>query len=556
MRSSTARIALSLCLGAAAVSCSDGPTTVQSSRLAPKSAVRSTTPAYPIALISQVYGGGGNSGATLTNDFVELFNPGVAPLNVDGWSVQYASAKGTSWQVTALSGSIAPGAYYLVQEAAGNGGTTALPTPDASGSIAMSGTSGKVALVASTTPLSGDCPATPVDVVIFGTATSVSACTYPPTGHALSNTTAAIRGDNGCAYTANAGSDFTNGAPNPRNATSTPRGSCPGTVPAGPLDHVTIDGPNTVTVGTTIQLAASTRDANNQTVTDANVTWSSSDQSVATVDAAGKVTGVSASPTPVTITATAVEGDITKNASVRITVSSPAIHWIDVSSSSASFPPGFQTQTFATARVSSGGTIVPANFTFEAVDPQIATIANAGNTGIITGVSAPTDGSKPGFRIIATPLDGSTPPDTFVTHAITIEQPTSAPASIYGTNDEFGDPTAASASNPNDLLIARPQYALSYNESHGTPNWVSYELDARQMQSGQDRCNCFTADPTLPPDKRIFTSDYTSGGYDRGHMTRSADRTAANVDNATTFYLTNVVPQMADLNQGVWAQFE
>ncbi|HVX41468.1 MAG TPA: DNA/RNA non-specific endonuclease, partial [Gemmatimonadaceae bacterium] len=46
------------------------------------------------------------------------------------------------------------------------------------------------------------------------------------------------------------------------------------------------------------------------------------------------------------------------------------------------------------------------------------------------------------------------------------------------------------------------------------------------------------------------------GGYDRGHMTRSADRTAANVDNATTFYLTNVVPQMADLNQGVWAQFE
>ena len=72
----------------------------------------------------------------------------------------------------------------------------------------------------------------------------------------------------------------------------------------------------------------------------------------------------------------------------------------------------------------------------------------------------------------------------------------------------------------------------------------------------QDRCNCFTADPTLPADKQIFTSDYTNGGFDRGHMTRSADRTTANVENATTFYLTNVVPQQADLNQGVWAQFE
>jgi DNA/RNA endonuclease G (NUC1) len=76
------------------------------------------------------------------------------------------------------------------------------------------------------------------------------------------------------------------------------------------------------------------------------------------------------------------------------------------------------------------------------------------------------------------------------------------------------------------------------------------------MVAGQDRCNCFTADPLLPADRQIFTSDYTSGGFDRGHMTRSADRTAGNVDNATTYYLTNVVPQLADLNQGVWAQFE
>jgi DNA/RNA endonuclease G (NUC1) len=76
------------------------------------------------------------------------------------------------------------------------------------------------------------------------------------------------------------------------------------------------------------------------------------------------------------------------------------------------------------------------------------------------------------------------------------------------------------------------------------------------MVAGQDRCNCFTADPNLPASAQIFTSDYTNGGFDRGHMTRSADRTAGNADNAATFYLTNVVPQTAALNEVVWAHFE
>jgi len=104
-------------------------------------------------VISQVYGGGGNAGSTFKNDFIELFNSSGATVTVDGWSVQYASAAGTTWQVTNLSGSIAPGQYYLVQESQGAGGTTALPTPNATGTIAMSATVGKVALLSSTTAL-------------------------------------------------------------------------------------------------------------------------------------------------------------------------------------------------------------------------------------------------------------------------------------------------------------------------------------------------------------------------------------------------------------------
>src|SRR5262252_6426395 len=95
-------------------------------------------------VISQVYGGGGNATATYKNDFIELHNTGDTTVSVTGWSVQYAAAGGTTWQTTALSGNIPPGYYYLVQESAGAGGTSNLPPADATGSINMSATAGKV----------------------------------------------------------------------------------------------------------------------------------------------------------------------------------------------------------------------------------------------------------------------------------------------------------------------------------------------------------------------------------------------------------------------------
>ncbi|RZL32530.1 MAG: nuclease, partial [Rubrivivax sp.] len=182
--------------------------------------------AAPLALnasaavvISQVYGGGGNSGATLKNDFIELFNNGSAPVDISGWSVQYASASGTTWQVTRLPAlSLQPGQYLLVQEAAGAGGTTDLPAPDVvtvtgtpNPPIAMSGTGGKVALSSSVTALSGASPA--------------AADLY---AYSLSNTTSAQRDANGC------GTGFTSAPPLPRNSASplAPCAGAPGPAPA------------------------------------------------------------------------------------------------------------------------------------------------------------------------------------------------------------------------------------------------------------------------------------------------------------------------------------
>lgn len=171
-------------------------------------------------VISQVYGGGGNSGATYTHDFIELFNRSDADVDLKGWSVQYTSAAGTgTWGVSALSGNtvLKPGQYFLVQQAKGNGGTVALPTPDSSGSLAMSGTAGKVALVASTTALTGGTPANVVDLVGFGAANYYEGAPTPT----LSNTTAALRNSDGCTDTDNNSDDFTVAAPTPRNGAST-----------------------------------------------------------------------------------------------------------------------------------------------------------------------------------------------------------------------------------------------------------------------------------------------------------------------------------------------
>jgi len=172
----------------------------------------------PLVVVSQVYGGGGNSGATYKNDFIELYSRGTGAESLTGWSVQYASATGSTWQVTNLTSfSLQPGQYYLVQEAQGSGGSVNLPTPDATGTIAMSATAGKVALVNTTTALSGTCPtgATIADFVGYGAANCFegSGATAAP-----SNTTAALRKGAGATDTNDNAADFTVGAPNPRNS--------------------------------------------------------------------------------------------------------------------------------------------------------------------------------------------------------------------------------------------------------------------------------------------------------------------------------------------------
>jgi len=172
--------------------------------------------------ISQAYGGGGNSGATYTHDFIELFNSSNSDVSLEGWSVQYASSTGDSWTVTALTDTIPANSYYLIQGGQGTGGTTPLPTPDVIGSTAMSGTNFKVALVDSITALSGTCPTGVVDFLGVGSANCYEGTAAAPV---VSNTTAAIRKAGGCTDTDDNAADFEALAPTPHNTLS-PTNSC------------------------------------------------------------------------------------------------------------------------------------------------------------------------------------------------------------------------------------------------------------------------------------------------------------------------------------------
>ncbi|MDD4042799.1 MAG: ExeM/NucH family extracellular endonuclease [Anaerolineaceae bacterium] len=199
----------------------------------------------PDLRISQVYGGGGNSDATYTHDFIEIFNSGSNAVSLSGMSVQYASGIGTgnfgsnSTQITELPDiTLDSGHYYLIQEASSGSIGAPLPvTADFTDTtpINMSGSGGKVALVNSQTSLGCNGSSTVcspaqlaliVDLVGYGGANFYEGTAAAPV---LGNSTSAQRKGGGCIDTDDNGADFEELTPAPRNSAS-PTHSCGATV--------------------------------------------------------------------------------------------------------------------------------------------------------------------------------------------------------------------------------------------------------------------------------------------------------------------------------------
>lgn len=136
---------------------------------------------------------------------------------------------------------------------------------------------------------------------------------------------------------------------------------------------------------------------------------------------------------------------------------------------------------------------------------------------------------------------------------LTINAPLSA--NVHLT---MGNPSGATTdvNNPTNYLLSKQQYVMSYHRDRGIPNWVSWHLDSSWLGSTPRQDN-FRPDPSLPAGwYQVQANDYSGSGFDRGHLTPSGDRTASVADNSATFFMTNMMPQAPNNNQGPWEELE
>ena len=258
----------------------------------PVKEVKADVAAYVV--ISEAYGGGGNSGATYTHDFIELYNPTDHDISIDGWQIQYASATGVfgTTNNTNLSGIIKAKGYFLIQQSKGTAGTAALPTPDATGQINMAGARFKVQLL--------DKDKKAVDYL------GVDSNLFEGEGPApvISNSTSSQRKDNNGEVsgdtngwdTNNNKSDFYVGSPSPRNSGFS-------------LVDIKIEGIEvkesiTLEVAESLVLEVILKPEN---TTEKGITFESLNPEIAQVDESGKVIGISVGETEVIVKSSANE---------------------------------------------------------------------------------------------------------------------------------------------------------------------------------------------------------------------------------------------------------
>ncbi len=122
---------------------------------------------------------------------------------------------------------------------------------------------------------------------------------------------------------------------------------------------------------------------------------------------------------------------------------------------------------------------------------------------------------------------------------------------------QLGNPSNATSNtnNHDHFLIQRTVQALDYNDNLREPNWASWDLTTDDV--GSSGRSSFLQDTTLPGNFYwVKATDYSGSGYDRGHMCPSGDRTISTAVNDLVFYMSNIIPQTPDNNQGVWANLE
>ncbi len=141
-------------------------------------------------------------------------------------------------------------------------------------------------------------------------------------------------------------------------------------------------------------------------------------------------------------------------------------------------------------------------------------------------------------------------------------EPAAVPTAVPAQADEYphlkmGNPSKArdDPADRDNFLMKKKFFALSYNNHHGTPNWVSWRLLKEDL--GDAPRAQFHPDTALPAGfKRIVPRDYTGSGFDRGHICPHSDRAFSAEASNATFLMTNMIPQAPNVNQGAWNDLE
>ncbi|MDQ6787897.1 MAG: FG-GAP-like repeat-containing protein [Acidobacteriota bacterium] len=439
-------------------------------------------------VISQVYGGGGNSGATYTNDFVELYNRSATPVSLNGLSIQYSPATTTTnfTNITPLPNvSIAAGKYFLIQYASGGAVGAALPSadfiPTGGATFNLNGTTGKVALINGSTAVSSTTTsgANVIDFVGYGTTANASETSAAP---APSNTTADIRKASGSQDTDNNSVDFTAATPAPRNSST-----------ASPAASFTSANNTTFIIGTAGSFTITTSGTPAVTSITESGTLPSGVNFLDNGNGTATLSGTPATGTQgsYTLTFTANNG-VSPNATqtFTLTVNAPAVVAPTTQANNITFSGTTQTQTTASWTNGNGaGRVVYVNTVNSFAVPADGTTPTA-NTVYGGGQQAVYNGT--GTSVTVTGLTAGT---TYYFRVY--EYNGSGATTVYNTTITTNNPNSVTTSAPTPTLGAYPNATVALSgDVTVTPSAAPTNTTSINVSTDSNFKGTFAANPT------------------------------------------------------------
>ncbi len=112
------------------------------------------------------------------------------------------------------------------------------------------------------------------------------------------------------------------------------------------------------------------------------------------------------------------------------------------------------------------------------------------------------------------------------------------------------------AKDVNTQYICHLGYGINYNFETKVAHFVVDHIKVSDLAKNAKRKDNFRMDPKVDDDKEATLADYAKSGYDRGHIAPAANFSSSVEEMSESFYLTNMMPQNANNNRGIWKKTE